>query len=191
MTPKRSLPIFIILAASLIVFGCAKQQAPEVSAESAAAAPDPAKGQSAVVDGESDANALQVAMSLDDFSTLVAAVQAAGVEDSLVNVGPLTVFAPVNAAFDKLPEGTVETLLKPENKGQLTTILINHVAPSNYPVETLEKNATKGRKLFMASGNYLEVESKDGTITVGGTPILNSVKVSNGWIHVIDTVLVP
>ena len=191
MTPKRSLPIFAILAASLLIFGCAKQQAPEESAETAAQPQALAKGQSAVVDGESDANALQVAMSLDDFSTLVVAVQAAGVEDALVNVGPLTVFAPVNAAFEKLPEGTVETLLKPENKAQLTTVLINHVAPSNYPVETLEKNAAKGRKLFMASGNYLEVESNSGTISVGGTPILKSVKVSNGWIHVIDTVLVP
>lgn len=178
-----------ILATCLLLTACAKQETSD-SAVDQTAAPLP-KGQSTVVDGESDANALQVALSLEDFSTLVVAVQAAGVEDALVNVGPLTVFAPVNAAFDKLPEGTVATLLEPENKGTLTMILINHVAPSNYPVETLEKNATKGRDLYMASGEYLKVESRDDGLYVGGTKILKSVKVSNGWIHVIDTVLVP
>lgn len=181
----------VILPAALLFAACAKSAAPDSAPETAAPATAPGKGQSAVVDGKSAANALQVAMSLDDFSTLVVAVQAAGVEDALVNVGPLTVFAPVNAAFAKLPEGTVETLLKPENKGTLTMILINHVAPSNYPIETLEKNVTKGRDLYMASGSYLKVEKKDDGIHVGGTRILKSVKVSNGWIHVIDTVLVP
>ncbi|MCF6168454.1 fasciclin domain-containing protein [Lutibacter sp.] len=150
------------------------------------------KGQSAVeaVEGE-EPNVLQVAKSLDDFKTLVVAVEAAGVEDALVNAGPLTVFAPVNSAFDKLPEGTVETLLKPENKGKLAFILVNHVAPSNYPIKQLKKEAKKGRKLYMASGKYLVVENKDDGIYVGGTKILKSVKVSNGWIHVIGDVLVP
>jgi len=156
------------------------------------------KGQSAVKAGEGeDANVLQVAMTYKDkdgnkpFSTLVAAVQAAGVEDALVNAGPLTVFAPVNGAFEKLPAGTVETLLKPENKGKLAFILTNHVAPSNYPIKQLKKEAKKGRKLYMASGKYLNVENKDGKIFVGGTEVLMSVKVSNGWIHVIGDVLVP
>ena len=144
----------------------------------------------AAVEGEQK-NVLQVALSLPDFSTLVAAVQAAGVEDALVNTGPLTVFAPLNSAFAKLPAGTVETLVKPENKATLTTILINHVAPANYPIKQLKKEAKKGRKLYMASGEYLVVENKDGEIYVGGTKILKSVKVSNGWIHVIDDVLVP
>jgi len=160
----------------------------------------PAKhhGQASVKAGKGEeANVLQVAMTYKDkdgnkpFSTLVTAVQAAGVEDALVNAGPLTVFAPVNAAFDKLPKGTVETLLKPENKTKLGFILKNHVAPSNYPIKQLKKEAKKGRKLYMASGKYLVVEKKDGKIYVGGAPILMSVKVSNGWIHVIDQVLVP
>ncbi|MCF6180452.1 fasciclin domain-containing protein [Lutibacter sp.] len=149
------------------------------------------KGQSAVKDDVSAANVLQVAMSLPDFTTLVTAVQAAGVEDALVNVGPLTVFAPVNSAFDKLPKGTVENLLKPENKAKLAFILINHVAPSNYPIKQLKKEAKKGRKLYMASGKYLTVENRKDGIYVGGTKILKSVKVSNGWIHVIGDVLVP
>lgn len=148
-------------------------------------------GQAAVKDGESDANALQVAKSLDDFSTLVAAIEAAGVEDAVVNVGPLTIFAPLNSAFDKLPEGTVETLVQPENKGKLGYILTNHVAPANYPISQLKKEARKGRKLYMASGKYLVVENKEGNIFVGGTQVLKTVQVSNGWIHVIDDVLVP
>jgi len=145
----------------------------------------------AAVEGE-EKNILQVAISMpDEFSTLVAAVQAAGVEDALVNAGPLTVFAPLNTAFDKLPEGTVANLVKPENKETLTMILINHVAPANYPIKQLKKEAKKGRKLYMASGKYLLVENKDGDIYVGGTKVLQSVKVSNGWIHVVDDVLVP
>ncbi len=90
-----------------------------------------------------------------------------------------------------MPAGTVETLLKPENKAKFAFILTNHVAPANYAIETLNKNVEKGRKLYMASGKYLTVEKKDDTIYVGGTKILKSVKVSNGWIHVIGDVLVP
>lgn len=149
------------------------------------------KGQASVKDNVSDANALQVAESLDDFKTLVAAIKAAGVQDAVVNNGPLTIFAPVNSAFDKLPEGTVESLLKPENKAKLAFILVNHVAPSNYPIEQLKKEARKGRKLYMASGKYLVVENKEDGIYVGGTKLLKTVKVSNGWIHVIGDVLVP
>lgn len=149
------------------------------------------QGQAAVEDNVSEANALQVAKSLDDFSTLVAAIEAAGVQDAVVNAGPLTIFAPLNSAFDKLPEGTVETLVKPENKSQLAFILTNHVAPANYPIKQLKKEASKGRKLYMASGKYLVVENKEGEIYVGGTKVLKTVSVSNGWIHVIDDVLVP
>ena len=149
------------------------------------------QGQAAVQDSESEANALQVAKSLEDFSTLVIAIEKAGVEDAVVNAGPLTIFAPVNNAFNKLPEGTVETLLKPENKSKLAFILTNHVAPANFPDTQLEKEAKKGRKLYMASGKYLNVEKKDDGLYVGGTKILKTVKVSNGWIHVIEDVLVP
>lgn len=148
-------------------------------------------GQASVQDGVSAANALQVAKSIADFSTLVAAIEAAGVEDAVVNVGPLTIFAPLNSAFAKLPKGTVETLVKPENKAKLAFILTNHVAPANYPVETLEKNVEKKRQLYMASGKYLDVTKNGKDLMVGGSKILKTVKVSNGWIHVIDDVLVP
>lgn len=149
------------------------------------------KGQSAVSDDVSAANALQVAKSIEDFSTLVAAIKAAEVEDAVVNVGPLTIFAPLNTAFDKLDSELLASLLLPENKEKLAYILKNHVAPANYPDTQLEKEAKKGRKLYMASGQYLTVESTDDGLFVGGVKILKTVQVSNGWIHVIDEVLVP
>lgn len=185
---KTKLFSTLLAVMALFLISCNGGEKKQVQAESV---PD-GKGQSAVeaVEG-ADPNALEVAASLDDFATLVVAVKAAGVEDALVNVGPLTVFAPVNGAFDKLPEGTVETLLKPENKGQLAFILTNHVAPANYPTKQLKKEAKKGRKLYMASGKYLLVEDKEDGLYVGGTKILKTVQVSNGWIHVIDNILVP
>ena len=138
------------------------------------------QGQAYVKSDGSAKNALQLASSLDDFSTLVAAIKAAGVENAVVNAGPLTIFAPLNSAFQKLPKGTVETLLKPENKAKLAFILTNHVAPSNYPIKQLKKEAKKGRKLYMASGKYLVVVKKEDGLYVGGTKIIKSVKVSNG-----------
>ncbi len=188
---KINLTISFLAVLALFMVSCnsgeKKQEVPVTTTEKASQA----KGQSAVSDDVSAANALQVAKSLDDFKTLVAAIEAAGVEDAVVNVGPLTVFAPVNGAFDKLPAGTVDDLLKPENKSKLAFILTNHVAPANYPIKQLKKEAEKGRKLYMASGKYLLVEDKEDGIYVGGTKILKTVQVSNGWIHVIDNVLVP
>ncbi|MCK0131521.1 fasciclin domain-containing protein [Flavobacteriaceae bacterium F08102] len=151
----------------------------------------PVNGQASVTDNVSDPNALQVAKSLDDFKTLVVAIEAADLENTLVNAGPLTVFAPVNAAFNKLPEGKVSSLLEPENTSKLAVILKNHVAPANYPLQQLAKEAKKGRKLYMASGNYLDVVQKEDDIYVGGTKIIKTVQVSNGWIHVINDVLIP
>jgi uncharacterized surface protein with fasciclin (FAS1) repeats len=185
-TIKLYLPL--IALALLFTASCTKNE-PTKSAASTQPALD--QGQSSVIDTESAANALQVAKSLDDFKTLVVAIEAAGVEDAVVNTGPLTIFAPVNSAFDKLPAGLVESLLKPENKGKLAYILTNHVAPSNYPEKQLRKDAKKGRKLYMASGKYLTVEDRKDGLYVGGTKILKTVQVSNGWIHVIDNILVP
>ncbi len=182
--------VCFLFIASLLLTSCQSKEKKEVKVESKVIEMS-SKGQSSVIDEDSDPNALQVAKSLDDFKTLVVAIEAAGVEDALVNAGPLTVFAPVNGAFDKLPKGTVETLLKPENKTNLGFILKNHVAPANYHIKQLKKEAKKGRKLYMASGKYLVVENKDGKIFVGGTEILKTVKVSNGWVHVIGDVLVP
>lgn len=149
------------------------------------------EGQAFMKDEGGIPNALQLAISSEDHSTLVAAVQAAEVENALVNVGPLTVFAPNNAAFAKIDEATLNSLLEPENKSKLAFILTHHVAPANYPIDMLKKNAKKGRKLYMASGQYLEVEEKDGDLYVGGVKILGTVNVSNGWVHVTESVILP
>ncbi|MBO3115931.1 fasciclin domain-containing protein [Winogradskyella sp. DF17] len=148
-------------------------------------------GQAFIKDEGGTPNALQLAIQSEDHSTLVAAVQAAGVENALVNVGPLTVFAPNNAAFAKIDEATLNSLLEPENKSKLAFILTHHVAPANYPVDMLKKNAQKGRKLYMASGKYLEVTEKDGDLFVDGVKILGTVNVSNGWVHVTEDVILP
>lgn len=186
---KIKIPIISLIL--LLTFFSCKEAKKESVKETPKTTETTHKGQASVVDKDSEANALQVAKSLDDFKTLVVAIEAASVEDALVNAGPLTVFAPVNTAFDKLPKGTVKTLLKPENKSQLAFILKNHVAPANFPVKTLEKNVRKNRKLYMASGKYLNVTKEGNDLYVGGTKILKSVKVSNGWVHVIGDVLVP
>lgn len=141
-------------------------------------------GQSGVVDDQSKPNILQIALSSPDHTTLVAAVQAAELQDVLVNAGPLTVFAPNNAAFEKLPAGTVETLLKPENKSKLATIITSHAAPGTFAGDLLKD----GDELYLATGQYVPVEVKDGATYVNGAKILGTVDASNGVVHVIDTV---
>ncbi len=144
-------------------------------------------GQAFIEDDGSTPNVLQIAIGSEDHSTLVAAVQAADLENALVNAGPLTVFAPVNAAFDALPEGTVENLLKPENKETLAAILKHHVTPGNYDKEFL-KNFTK---LGQADDTNAPVEVKGDDVYVGGAKIIASVKAGNGIVHVVDAVILP
>ncbi len=148
-------------------------------------------GQASVVDETSDPNILQVAIGSKDHSTLVAAVQAAQIEHILVNAGPLTVFAPINAAFDALPAGTVDDLLKPENKAKLAEILTRHAAPGSYNEDALKKEARKGRKLYMATGDYLDVVVEGDVIFVGGAKIIGTIQTSNGIINVVDKVILP
>lgn len=195
MKTKSILFAFLIIAGSVLFVGCkekSQDDVPETSAEEGTAVEATSnRGQAFIEDENSEANALRTAINSPDHTTLVAAVQAAGVENALVNVGPLSVFAPTNAAFDKLPAGTVDDLLKPENKEKLAYILKNHVAPSNYPIETLKKNVEKGRTLYMASGESVEVTQQGEDIYVGGTKIVGSVKVSNGWVHIVEDVILP
>ncbi|MEP5610791.1 MAG: fasciclin domain-containing protein [Cyclobacteriaceae bacterium] len=148
-------------------------------------------GQASYSDDVSAKNILQVAIGSDAHSTLVAAVQAAEIEHVLVNAGPLTVFAPVNDAFAALPEGTVENLLKPENKQALATILTRHAAPGSFNLEGLKKEARKGRKIYMATGDYLEVVVEGEEISVGGAKVLATIQTSNGIINVVDKVILP
>lgn len=149
------------------------------------------QGQASVEDNVSDKNILQVAISSEAHSTLVAAVQAAQIENILVNAGPLTVFAPVNDAFAALPEGTVDNLLKPENKDALVTILTRHAAPGSFDLDGLRREARKGRKIYMATGDYLEVTVDGDDVWVAGAKVLASIQTSNGIINVVDKVILP
>lgn len=144
-------------------------------------------GQASVVDDDSQKNILQIAMGSADHSTLVAAVQAAQIEHVLANNGPLTVFAPTNTAFEALPPGTVENLLKPENKKTLARILTFHAAPAEYKGKLLKD----GMSLYMATGHYVKVEKREDATYVNGAKIVATVNASNGVIHVVDAVMLP
>ena len=122
-----------------------------------------------------------------DFSTLVAAVKAAGLVDTLNGDGPFTVFAPTNEAFAKLPKGTVEDLLKPENKAKLTAVLTYHVVPAKVMAADV-----KTGKVKTVQGGELDVKVADGKVTVDGAKVVKTDIVGkNGVIHVIDTVVLP
>ncbi len=138
-------------------------------------------------------NIVENAVNSKDHTTLVAAVKAAGLVDTLQSKGPFTVFAPTNAAFGKLPAGTVDTLVKPENKATLTKILTYHVVAGKMEAASL----TDGKKLKTVEGEELTVKLKDGKVWIvdakGGTSMVTiaNVNQSNGVIHVVDTVLMP
>jgi uncharacterized surface protein with fasciclin (FAS1) repeats len=130
---------------------------------------------------------VDIAVASENLSTLVTAVKAADYVTSLKNPGPVTLFAPTNEAFDKLPKGTVEGLLKPENKEDLQKLLQYHVAPSVYQVKDLKD----GMSLGEINGAKVSIAVKDGKTTVNGANILSSTRASNGIVHVIDEVLLP
>jgi uncharacterized surface protein with fasciclin (FAS1) repeats len=138
-------------------------------------------------------NIIQNAVNSKDHTTLVAAVKAAGLVDTLEGRGPFTVFAPTDTAFGKLPAGTVDTLVKPENKATLTKILTYHVVPGKLEASAL----TDGRKLKTVQGEELTVKRSGDTVMIidakGGssTVTIPNVNQSNGVIHVVDTVLMP
>lgn len=128
-----------------------------------------------------------VAAGNDNFKTLVAAVKAAGLVETLQGPGPFTVFAPTDEAFAKLPKGTVEELLKPENKGKLTAILTYHVVPGKVlaaDVKTMEAATVQGQKV--------KLKVSDAGVTVDNAKVLKTDLIAkNGVIHVIDTVILP
>lgn len=145
-------------------------------------------------------NIVENAVNSKDHTTLVAAVTAAGLVDTLASAGPFTVFAPTNAAFDKLPAGTVETLIKPENKATLTKILTYHVVAGNFSakdvVGAIKKANGKAEFTTVSGGKlYASLEGKSVVLTdeKGGkaTVTIADVKQSNGVIHVIDSVVLP
>lgn len=145
-------------------------------------------GQSGVQDDVSQPNIVQVAVSSKDHTTLVAAVQTADLVDALSNAGPFTVFAPTNAAFDKLPAGTLENLLKPENKASLSDILEYHTYVGVIRTDMMRD----GQRLGQVNGQNITITMQDGKPVINGKAnILASITSSNGMIHVIDEVLIP
>ena len=182
--------LFFVFAFVTLVYAC-KNENKDASSTSTVTqtenAPQERTGQAFIKDDGSTPNVLQIAIGSKDHTTLVAAVQAAQLENVLVNAGPLMVFAPTNEAFAALPEGTVEHLLKPENKDALANILKYHVTPGNYSKDFLKKF----KKLGQANNEYVKVEVVDGEPLIGGAKILASVKAGNGIVHVIDKVLLP
>jgi len=135
-----------------------------------------------------DKNIVETAVAADGFNTLVAAVQAAGLVDTLSGPGPFTVFAPTDEAFAALPEGTVENLLKPENKDQLVAVLTYHVVPGAAMSKDL---AGKTVSPVTVQGSTVDIDATNGVKVDGATVVAADVAASNGVIHVIDQVILP
>lgn len=138
--------------------------------------------------GTKEMNIVETAQSLGTFDTLVAAVGAAGLAETLQGEGPFTVFAPSDEAFAKLPAGTVEMLLKPENKDKLIGILTYHVVPG----KVTAKQVTGMSSATTVEGSDVSISVKDGSVMIDNAKVVKAdVMVSNGVIHVIDSVIMP
>ncbi|WP_171089786.1 MULTISPECIES: fasciclin domain-containing protein [unclassified Ruegeria] len=134
------------------------------------------------------ADIVDTAVAAGSFNTLVAAVQAAGLVDTLKGDGPFTVFAPTDEAFAALPEGTVESLLLPENKEQLVSILTYHVVPAKVMSGDI---AGKRAKVLTVQGDRLSVNAKNGVKVNDAKVVQADIEASNGVIHVVDAVILP
>ena len=183
---KKSSILLVISAFSVFILACGT----EVSNNNSTVEDNstPGAGQSAVQDVVSDPNVVQVAVSSPDHTTLVAAVKAAELVDALSNAGPFTVFAPTNAAFDKLPEGTVEGLLQADKKDALADILQYHVSVGVYKIE----NMSEGQLIGQVNGGNIKITKKGEDIIINDkAKIVGTVQASNGVVYVIDEVLLP
>ena len=132
---------------------------------------------------------VETAVAAGQFKTLAAALEAAGLIEALKGNGPFTVFAPTDEAFAKLPAGTVETLLKPENKEKLKAVLLYHVVPGNVTADQVTK--LNGQSVKTLQGSSIKVKTAHGVRVDNANVIQTDIKASNGVIHVIDTVLMP
>jgi len=170
-----------------IVIGTACTSSKDETPSTDTGAPAQVSGQAGVQDDESQKDILKVAAGSADHKTLVAAVKAAALENTLSNAGPFTVFAPTDAAFNKLPAGTVEDLVKPENVDKLTTILYHHVLTSALD----QSSFTNGQKVTMFDGTPVTMTIDNSGWKINGSKIIASVRASNGWVHVVDGVVLP
>jgi uncharacterized surface protein with fasciclin (FAS1) repeats len=177
----------LFTCAALLFASCSSsnKESATITTDNAAAVSD--AGQKDVNDNESQPNVVKVAVNSADHSTLVKAVQAADLVNALSNNGPFTVFAPNNAAFDALPAGTLDELVKPENKSQLQDILYHNVQVAVYKLE----NLSDGQVINMFDGTPETIHIVDGKYKIGDANIVGSVTASNGIVHVTDKVLLP
>ena len=176
----------LLLASLFIAIGCKQKE--QTSSESASESTEvQSGGQENVVDETSVPNIVQTAIGSKDHTTLVAAVKAAGLVTSLSNAGPFTVFAPTNAAFDKLPAGTVDGLLKPEKKSDLENILGYHTYVGTLKIEYMND----GQEFDMVYGGKVKITKKNDKTYVNGSEIVATIETGNGIIHVIGDVLLP
>ena len=182
----RSKSIVLCLFAAASLMAC-NESTKSTETETTSTAPVETSPQPGTQDDESAKNVVQVAIGSPDHTTLVKAVQAADLVNALSTTGPFTVFAPTNAAFEKLEPGTLENLLKPESKEALADILQYHVSLGVFKTEALQD----GQVLGQVNGGNVTVSVKDGKVTIGGANIIASVPASNGIVHVIDGVLIP
>jgi uncharacterized surface protein with fasciclin (FAS1) repeats len=215
---KTSL-LSMALVAACVLSACNKPEATEPVADSSAAPADQMSADTAASDAMApeaaatagnpmvggaamyaDKDIIDNAVNSKDHTTLVAAVKAAGLVDTLKGPGPFTVFAPTNAAFAALPAGTVDTLLKPENKADLTKVLTYHVVPGAVDAATLKQQIAAGggkAELKTVQGETLTASERDGGIALtdskGNAAMVTIADVmqSNGVIHVVDKVLMP
>ena len=182
---------FIFMAGAFVLFSCSsnteQNNANNTNTETKTENTTATVGQSGVQDATSQPNIVQTAVGSKDHTTLVAAVKAAGLVDALCNAGPFTVFAPTNAAFDKLPAGTVDGLLKPEKLADLKNILEYHTYVGALKTEYMQD----GQEFEMVSGGKIKISKKDGKTFVNGSEVVASIPTANGIIHVINDVLLP
>lgn len=181
---KKSIIILGLIGLALV--SCKKNET--ITTDSATTTEAVGQGQEAVQDDDSNPNVVQLAAKNPDLSTLVTAVKTANLTTSLSNAGPFTVFAPLNSAFDKLPDGTVEGLLKPEQADALSDILGYHT----YVGVIKEENMTDGQSLGMVNGKNIKITMVDGKPVINGkAKIVATVPASNGVVYAIDEVLLP
>lgn len=176
----------LVLVSFFTAFSC-KENSENAASTLIDDAPSQSVGQSAVQDESSSPNIVKTASGSKDHTTLVTAVKAAGLVDVLSNAGPFTVFAPTNAAFNKLPKGTVEGLLKPEKKDDLKNILEYHTYVGALKTEYMQD----GQEFEQVNGGKVKITKKGDKVYVNGSEIVASIPTSNGIIHVINDVLLP
>jgi uncharacterized surface protein with fasciclin (FAS1) repeats len=176
------------IAALLVLSGCSSESdSDEAATETTSASPSPTESESeSEAPAEEPGTIVDVAAGNPDFETLVAAVTAADLVETLSGDGPFTVFAPTNDAFAALPDGLLDALLLPENKDALTSILTYHVLPAEVPAA----DVTAG-EVATVEGSTIDITTDDGVMVNDATVVTTDVEASNGVIHVIDTVLVP